>query len=303
MSTRRFIVGEEDGTTVGGIVALAAPGDARAIAEGRVFIGRRRAQDAGDAVAVGDEVLVASAVEDVADEVRVLARGKRWVAVDKPAGTPTIPDHGGASHTLVALAARAVGLPPARLHATSRLDRDVSGVVIFALDAEMATRLRREREEHRYARRYVALASRAPAQDAGTWDAPIGRAKDPRHRAVNGRDATSARTHFAVIARAGGVALLALAPVTGRTHQLRVHASHAGAPLLGDRIYRGPARVTLPTGKVLPFERIALHAARVTVFGSAIDSSVAPLLRETWGALGGVEGDWDRAIGCALPST
>jgi 23S rRNA pseudouridine1911/1915/1917 synthase len=161
--------------------------------------------------------------------------------------------------------------------------------------------LQRERNEHRYVRRYVALASRAPAEDDGTWDAAIGRAKDPRHRAVNGRDAISARTHFAVVARATNAALLALAPVTGRTHQLRVHASHAGAPLLGDRTYGGPVRLTLPTGKVVSLDRIGLHAARVTVFGSAIDAPIPTMLRETWSALGGQEGDWEKAVGRSLP--
>ncbi len=303
MTVRRFIVGEGDGPTVSEIVALAAPGDARAIADGRVFLGRKRVQSATEPVHPGDDVTIGSAVEDAPEDVRVLARGARWIAVDKPAGTPTIPDHGGASHALLTLAARAVGLDPSRLHATSRLDRDVSGVVIFALDSEIAASLQRERDEHRYARRYVALASRAPREDAGTWDAPIGRAKDPRHRAVNGRDPTTARTHFAVVARATtAAALLALAPVTGRTHQLRVHASHAGVPLIGDRTYGAPPRLTLPTGKVLTLDRIALHAARVTVFGSAIDSPIPPLLRETWRALGGDEGDWERAVAWDLPS-
>lgn len=301
MTTRRFIVGDDDGATVGEIVALAAPGDANAVVEGRVFVGRKRVLRASEAVGAGDEVTVASAASDVPAAVSVLARGKRWVAVDKPAGTPTIPDHGGASHALLTLAARTVGLEPSHLHATSRLDREVSGVVVFALDAEMAARLRQEREEHRYARRYVAIAARAPREDTGTWDAPIGRAKDPRHRAVNGRDATSARTHFAVVARAGEAALLALAPVTGRTHQLRVHASHAGAPLLGDRVYGAPARVTLPSGKVLSFDRIALHAARVTIFSSVIDAPIPALLRETWGALGGDDGDWADAVARSLP--
>ncbi len=300
MTTRRFIVGGDDGATVAEILARAAPEDAAAIGEGRVFLGRKRVLVGGEAVRAGDEVTVASPAVGVPEGVRVLARGEGWVAVDKPAGIPTIPDHAGASHSLLALAARAVALEPSHLHATSRLDREVSGVVVFALDAETAARLRHERDEHRYMRRYVAIASRGPHEDAGTWNAPIGRAKDPRHRAVNGRDATSARTHFAVIARVAKGVLLALAPVTGRTHQLRVHASHASAPLLGDRVYGGEARVTLASGKVLPFDRIALHAARVTVFHREIDAPVPPALRETWRALGGDDPEWDRAIGQTL---
>ena len=84
-----------------------------------MFLGRKRVVRAGEAVRAGDEVTVASVASDVPDAVSVLARGKRWVAVDKPAGTPTIPDYGGASHALLTLAARAVGLEPSHVHATS----------------------------------------------------------------------------------------------------------------------------------------------------------------------------------------
>jgi 23S rRNA pseudouridine1911/1915/1917 synthase len=148
----------------------------------------------------------------------------------------------------------------------------------------------------------VAIACRAPSPDNGVWDAPIGRARDPRKRAAGGRDAAEARTTFSTVARAGGAALLALAPETGRTHQLRVHASHAGAPLLGDRDYGGPGRVTLPDGRVLPLRRIALHAARVTVprpSGPAlvIDSPIPVELRELWTSLGGEDDVWRRAVG------
>jgi 23S rRNA pseudouridine1911/1915/1917 synthase len=296
VSDRRWVVQEGDGATVGAIVAKAAPGDATAIAEGRVFVGKRRALDASEPVSAGDDVTIADASRTGAPAVRVLKRGKGWFAVDKPAGIATIPDHGGASNALLPLAARAVGLDAARLHATSRLDREVSGVVVFTTTPDAAARLKRARDEHAYVRRYLAIAARAPSGDEGTWDARIGRAKDARRREVNGRDATDAKTHFAVVARAGDVAMLALSPVTGRTHQLRVHAAHAGAPLLGDRVYGGPTRWTLASGKVLSFTRIFLHAARVTIEGIAIDAAVPEEMRATWGALGGDGGAWDEAL-------
>jgi 23S rRNA pseudouridine955/2504/2580 synthase/23S rRNA pseudouridine1911/1915/1917 synthase len=112
------------------------------------------------------------------------------------------------------------------------------------------------------------------------------------------RHATVARAD----AGAQGWALLALEPVTGRTHQLRVHAAHAGAPLLGDRVYGGPSRVTLASGSVVVFDRIALHAARVRVpraDGSMLEvgAPVPPLLREWWQKGGGNDDAWDRALG------
>jgi 23S rRNA pseudouridine1911/1915/1917 synthase len=85
-----------------------------------------------------------------------------------------------------------------------------------------------------------------------------------------------------------------------------VHASHAGAPLVGDRDYGGPARVTLPTGRVLEPRRVALHAARVVVPGASgallvASAPVPPELASLWSALGGEAGAWELAASCALP--
>ncbi len=295
-----------DGTTVLDIVRRAR-GDDRAIADGRVFVGRRRATSEKDLVTPGDEVTINAEVEEP-PPARIITQNDDLVAVDKPAGMPTIPDQEGASHTLVASVARALGLAPSALHATSRLDRDVSGVVFFSTHPDAAARLRRARDEGRYMRRYVGIAVRAPATEEGVWNAPIGRARDPRHRAVDGREATSARSLFRVVATAGPMVMLALAPITGRTHQLRVHASHAAAPLLGDRVYGGPSRLTVPTGpkagRVLPLVRIALHAARVVVPTPEGDlTAMAPIpeeLRVLWSELGGDAGAWDTALSCEL---
>lgn len=292
---KRWVVREGDGATVGDILRRAAPNDRDAISDGRVFAGRRRVASAEEPVRSGDEVTIADPI-DADESVTVLARGEGWVAIDKPAGLPTIPDQAGAAHALLARAARALSLDPSRLHPTSRLDRDVSGVVVFALDPAAADRLRLLREQHRYARRYLAIAARRPSADAGSWAVPIGRAKNPHHRAANGLDPVPALTHYAVAGDAPPFALLALSPVTGRTHQLRVHASHAGAPLLGDRAYGAPPRLTLPTGRVLSFDRIALHAARVTLGDVVIESPLPAPLRAVWVALGGDDAAWEKAL-------
>jgi 23S rRNA-/tRNA-specific pseudouridylate synthase len=194
------------------------------------------------------------------------------------------------------------------VHPTSRLDRGVSGVVVIALSKRAAERMARARVEGTYARRYVAIAESAPQQGSGTWDTPLGRARDPRLRAPQGRDAVPALTRFAVVAHAGTRPMLALSPVTGRTHQLRVHAAHAGAPLLGDRAYGGPTRVVLEGGRVIPLGRIALHAARVTVPSARASIplvAISPIpcdLSQLWLALGGDPSAWDIALSCALDS-
>jgi 23S rRNA pseudouridine1911/1915/1917 synthase len=275
--------------------------DDAAVAEGRVFVGRKRVQDATFLLTEGDEVTLAAPAEGHEGEVVVLARQGELLALWKPAGIPTIPDHGGSSHTLLAHAARIADMPIDAVHPTSRLDRDVSGVVIFALSPEAAARLAKAREDGTYARRYVAIAARAPATERGVWDARIGRAKDPRKRQVNGREPTDARTRFTVVATApGGQALLAVVPETGRTHQIRVHAGHANAPLLGDRVYGGPPRLTLAGGKVLALERIALHCLHVAACGLTATAPVAPEMTSMWAALGGDPSAWERAAEIAV---
>jgi 23S rRNA pseudouridine1911/1915/1917 synthase len=290
--------------TVAEVLARAGT-DELAVSDGRVFVGRRRVRRGDEAVKEGDVVDV-SPPRDAVQGVRVILYEDDVVAVDKPAGMPTIADQDGAAHALVAATARALDVDAARLHPTSRLDRGVSGVVMFALTKAAAERLARARVDGAYERRYVAIAARAPVPASGTWDAPLGRARDPRLRMVHGRDAVAATTRYGVCALApGGTAVLAVSPVTGRTHQIRVHASHAGAPLLGDRDYGGPARLTLPTGRVLEPRRVALHAARVVVPGAhgaplVARAPVAPELEALWSALGGEAAAWELATSCVL---
>lgn len=313
-----------DGRTVADIVRRAGESPA-AIEEGRVFVGKKRVTRAEQPVTAGDAVRIGPGrppeSSHGAPKVEILFHEGGLVACVKPAGLPTVPDHAGSVHSLVAIVARSLGAKTEDLRVTSRLDRDVSGVVVFALDPAAEERLRTARAEGRYQRRYIALAL-TPAgalASEGIWDAPIGRAPDPRLRAVRGPDAKEATTRWRTIATATATGesgatnvgpqaiavMLAVDPVTGRTHQIRVHASNAGAPLIGDRDYGGPTRIVLPNGRILAPSRIALHAARVIVPGTrgALEAR-APIpaeLMETWSALGGDAGAWDRALTSETP--
>jgi RluA family pseudouridine synthase len=302
---KRWVVRPGDGATIDAIVKRAGEGEG-AIAEGRVFLGRRRVTSGAERVRVGDEVRIGAPPRTTgAPQLRVLWERDGLLACEKPAGIPTVPDHAGTSHCLLALAASATHRVVGDLFVTSRLDREVSGVVVFATTAEAEARLRLAREQGRYARRYVAIAVGDLDETTRPWDAPIGRGRDPRHRAPNGPDSKPALTHWLRVARVGRHSLLAVEPHTGRTHQIRVHASHAGAPLFGDRDYGGPTRVTAGDGRVVALARIALHAARVTVPGACgellvADSPVPAALIDAWTAIGGSADAWPLAVSASI---
>jgi 23S rRNA pseudouridine1911/1915/1917 synthase len=267
-----WVVSPGERRVLGQIVEPAALGD------GRVFVDGHRQTDPGLKVAAGSRIDVHRARS--ADEpVRLLEQRSGLIAAYKPAAIATEPDRQGARGSLVHEVARLVGCKPSELHAASRLDVGVSGVVVLV---RAPARAPAESE-----RRYVAIAACPPGAGAGVWSSAVG---------ARGR-ARPASSRFAVLGQVEtGATLLVLEPVTGRAHQLRIHAARAGAPLLGDRAHGAGGRVVLPTGEVVEPGRIALHALRVRIDGWEVIAPVPERLLELWGALGGDPGDFAPAL-------
>lgn len=229
--------------------------------------------------------------------VRVLHRDEHLLVLEKPSGIPTTAPPGG-GRCLVDVA-KALDPDAPRLHPSSRLDAEVSGIVTFARTPLATQHLLEARAAGRYARRYLGVASGVPEPAEGAWEDAIG--LDPRdarkRRVVAGgtAGARTARSEYRVLAAIGGVrcALLWLQPQTGRTHQLRVHAAHAGVALYGDRPYEGPQRLVLADGSVVTARRVMLHCCRVSVpalGGDGVlrfESHVAPDIAQLWSAAGG----------------
>jgi 23S rRNA-/tRNA-specific pseudouridylate synthase len=193
--------------------------------------------------------------------VDVVYRDASLLVLGKPSGLPTTSPN--AREDTLVKAAEALDPDAPRLHPSSRLDAEVSGLVTFARTPEATRYLLDAREQGLYRRAYVGLVAHPPVVDEGELDGAIGMdPRDPRKRRVvpaSELNARPSRTRFRVLARAPHAALLWLEPITGRTHQLRVHLAHEGSPLLGDRPYGGLPRVVLDDGSAFSARRVMLH--------------------------------------------
>lgn len=192
------------------------------------------------AVRPGDEITV-RLDEPEADypaedgALTVLYEDDHILAVDKPAGMLIHPSHCQNSGTLANLVQgyyRRTG-QTAAYHPVTRLDRDTFGIVLLAKNSHIHALL----QETKLQKTYRALVFGGPETETGIIDAPIARRPLPsllREISPAGKPSV---TEFAVLARQEQKTLLALTPVTGRTHQLRLHCRHMGFPILGDPQY------------------------------------------------------------------
>lgn len=172
------------------------------------------------------------------------------VVVDKPAGVVVHPAPGHPTGTL----AQAVG---ARL--VHRLDRDTSGLLLFAKSEDMHRKLQDALRRREIKREYLALVDGRPDARSGTIDAPIGRDRGSRTVMSTRTDKPrEAVTHFEIEQELPRTTLLRVRLVTGRTHQIRAHLAAIGYPVCGDPVYGGGI-----SGKRLGLTRQFLHAAKL----------------------------------------
>ena len=201
------------------------------------------------------------AAEDI--DVAVVYEDEWLVVVAKPPGLVVHPAPGHPGGTLVnALLARdpRVDLPgePSRPGIVHRLDAGTSGLMIVAKEASAFDELRRMMVDREVARTYLALVEGSPPK-TGEIDAPIGRSERNRKKmgvVAGGRDA---RTTYRRVEAFADTTLLEVRPLTGRTHQIRVHLATAGYPVVGDAVYGRNRKLAAALGLRRPF----LHAAKL----------------------------------------
>jgi 23S rRNA pseudouridine1911/1915/1917 synthase len=193
------------------------------------------------------------------------------VVVNKPAGMVVHPSPGHASGTLVnALLAHCPNLPgigdtkrPGIVH---RLDKDTSGLIIVAKNDLALRILQAQFKAREVSKQYIALVEGLIQPPAALIDAPIGRDVNqrkimavfpPGNSKSNSKQAREAQTRYTTLEAFDDFSLIECAPITGRTHQIRVHLSYLGYPIVGDKVYgRRKQRLNI--------KRHFLHAAEIS---------------------------------------
>ena len=169
---------------------------------------------------------------------RVLYRDGLMLIVDKPAGLPVHKGPKGGANLEDLLEALRFGLPK-RPELAHRLDKDTSGCLVLGRHRKALQRLGRLFAAGRVDKTYWAVVAGAPPQEQGRIELPLARrSDDPRSWWMKvDPEGQPAVTDFRVLGRSDGLAWLELRPLTGRTHQLRVHLAALGCPILGDAVY------------------------------------------------------------------
>jgi 23S rRNA pseudouridine1911/1915/1917 synthase len=220
--------------------------------------------------------------------------------INKPAGMIVHPGSGVYAGTLVAALLHrfgAAGLStiggPLRRGVVHRLDKDTSGAIVIARTDDAHRKLVEDFQERLVQKTYVALLHGKIKGEAGTVDLPVARDLRRRSRMTARRqEGRAARTDWCARLRIGAFTFIEADLRTGRTHQIRVHFSALGCPVVGDTLYGAPGQERVDSQLLLPLGRNFLHAARVAFNHPRTSKRVevrAPLpieLRDYLGVLG-----------------
>jgi len=246
----------------------------RQIRSGLVTVGSRTAYKAGQQVEAGQRVAIRAARNELRATpedlpLSIVYEDDDLLVVNKPANMVVHVGAGVKSGTLVnallhhvrTLSVAGGELRPGIVH---RLDRMTSGLVIVAKNDLAHRNLAEQFKAREVHKTYLALVHGRLPNDQGEIMKSVGR--DPQQRIrmkPSGLGAREAKTRYRVLRRLEHFTLLEAEPVTGRTHQIRVHFSSMGHPILGDTLYGAPGHIRMGDRNVKTLGRHFLHAARI----------------------------------------
>lgn len=236
----------------------------RAVLEGQVTVNGAVVDDPGAFVSDGDRVAWDPNREvrrRVDTKLEVLHEDDDAIAVVKPPGLLTHPTEAKEKDTLQSRVSTYVsrrGRGRGYVAVVHRLDKETSGVLVFATSRAGLVSLQAQLRAHTMDRRYVAVVEGDLAGDSGVFDRDLVEDRGDRRRGVAkpGETGVRAVTEWKVLERFGIATLVEARLRTGRTHQIRLHFTSAGHPLVGEPVYRDPRKPPFP----IEFRRQALHA-------------------------------------------
>ena len=269
-------VGERLDSYLASVAEMTRSAAAKAIEGGLVLVNGAPSQKKY-AVKAGDEISFEPSEPEEYDvepeniPLDIVYEDDMIIVINKPSGMVVHPAPGNYTGTLVnallyhcknSLSGVGGVMRPGIVH---RIDKDTSGLLVVAKCDKAHVALSEELKYHGITREYRALCIGGFKEDEGTVDYPIGRhPKDRKKMAVVKEGGREAVTHYRVLERFGGISYLALELETGRTHQIRVHMSYKGHPLLGDEVY-GASKCRFEERHPKLFDGQALHATRLTL--------------------------------------
>ena len=220
----------------------------RLVTNGKVLVNGKTVKasykvQAGDKIEVEEEVPVEISLKAQNIPLDIIYEDKDIIVVNKPKGMVVHPANGNPDGTLVnaimaickdSLSGIGGEIRPGIVH---RLDKDTSGIIIIAKNDKAHINLSEQIKEHTVKKTYIALVRGLVKENEATINMPIGRSEKDRKKMAVTKKGKEAITHFKVLERYDKYTLLQVNIETGRTHQIRVHLSQIGYPIVGDEVY------------------------------------------------------------------
>lgn len=225
------------------------------LAADRVHVNGAPERDAKRVIAAEDRVEIApKAARPIDPRVRILFEDDDLIVVDKAAGLLTVPSPDVLHETAESFLNLYLGGRAGewRVHHVHRLDRDTSGVLVFAKNTWVRDRLQELFAAHDIERVYVAVVHGKLREPSGTFRSLLAEDRDQRVRSVTDSEGKEAVTHYRTIASGRRYSMLEVTLESGRRNQIRVHLAEAGHPIVGDTMYG--------KGREDDLGRLGLHA-------------------------------------------